>query len=148
MMWRPACRSAGNPKLTNVFNRLSLIEAYGTGLKKILSAYQPMDANELFQATEKVFKVTLPRMNGDRPQIRHIPDAQNSAEKTVMEYISKTETITRPEVEQITGTSTASAARILSKMVQSGVLTRIGEGKNTRYRLAAAAQDGKQKAEC
>ena len=125
-----------NPKLANVFYRLSLIEAYGTGLKKILAAYHPMEADQLFQVTEKVFKVTLPRLNSGRSSVPHSPAVHQTAEETVLAYLSTKEMITRLEVEQITGTSSASAARILKRLVQSGALIRIGEGRSTRYMLA------------
>ena len=125
-----------NPKLANVFYRLSLIEAYGTGLKKILAAYQPMEADQLFQVTENVFKVTLLCLNSGRSSVPHSPAVHQTAEETVLAYLSTKEMITRLEVEQITGTSSASAARILKRMVQSGALIRIGEGRSTRYMLA------------
>ncbi len=127
-----------NPKLANVFYRLSLIEAYGTGLKKILAAYHPMGADQLFQVTEKVFKVTLPRLNSSRSSESHSSSAPQTAEETILAYLSSKELITRQEVEQIIGASSSSAARILKRMVQNRVLIRIGEGKNTRYKLAKA----------
>ncbi len=58
-----------------------------------------------------------------------------TAEETVLEFLSTEETNTCADVEQLTEVSTASAARILRKMVESGALIRIGEGKNTKYRL-------------
>ena len=125
-----------NPKLANVFYRLSLIEAYGTGLKKILAAYHPMEAGQLFQVTEKVFKVTLPRLNSGRSSEPNSPAVPQTAEEKILEYFSTKEIIARQEVEQITKTSSSTAARILKRMVQNGVLIRIGEGKNTRYMLA------------
>ena len=125
-----------NPKLANVFYRLSLIEAYGTGLKKILAAYHPMEAGQLFQVTEKVFKVTLPRLNSGRSSEPNSPAVPQTAEEKILEYFSTKEMIARQEVEQITETSSSTAARMLKRMVQNGVLIRIGEGKNTRYMLA------------
>ena len=125
-----------NPKLANVFYRLSLIEAYGTGLKKILAAYHPMEAGQLFQVTEKVFKVTLPRLNSGRSSEPNSPAVPQTAEEKILEYFSTKEIIARQEVEQITKTSSSTAARMLKRMVQNGVLIRIGEGKNTRYMLA------------
>ncbi len=130
MLGLSICR---NPGLANIFYRLSLIEAYGTGLKKILAAYHPMEADRLFQVTEKVFKVTLPCLNSGRSPQLHNHAVFQTPEETVLAYLSAKEAITRPEVEQITGTSSATAARILRKMVQSGMLIRTGEGKNTRY---------------
>lgn len=124
-----------NPKLANIFYRLRLIEAYGTGLKKILAAYPSMNASQLFQVTEKVFKVTLPRMNANRAQLGHSSIVPHTTEELIMKYLDDQETITRADVEQISGISTASAARVLKKMLQHGELIKIGEGKNTRYRL-------------
>ena len=122
-----------NPKLANVFYRLSLIEAYGTGLKKILAAYHPMEAGQLFQVTEKVFKVTLLRLNSGRSSEPNSPAVPQTAEEKILEYFSTKEIIARQEVEQITKTSSSTAARMLKRMVQNGVLIRIGKGKNTRY---------------
>lgn len=125
-----------NPKLANIFYRLSLIEAYGTGLKKILAAYHPMEADQLFQVTEKVFKVTLPSLNSGRSSKPQNPATYQTAEEMILAYLSAKELIARQEVEQIIGTSSSSAARMLKRMVQNGVLIRIGEGRNTKYKLA------------
>ena len=54
----------------------------------------------------------------------------------LLAYLSTKEGITRSEVERIAGISMPSASRALRRLVQSGMLIRIGEGKNTRYQLA------------
>ena len=95
-----------------------------------------MEVGQLFQVTEKVFKVTLPSLNSDRPSEPHRSATYQTAEEMILAYLSTKELIARQEVEQITGTSSSSAARMLKRMVQNGVLIRIGEGKNTRYMLA------------
>ena len=59
-----------------------------------------------------------------------------TAEEMILEFLSAKETITRADVEQMAGISSASAARILRKMVLSGVLSKTGDGRNTKYRLA------------
>ena len=64
------------------------------------------------------------------------PAVPQTAEEKILEYFSTKEIIARQEVEQITKTSSSTAARMLKRMVQNGVLIRIGEGKNTRYMLA------------
>ena len=51
-----------NPKLANVFYRLELIEAYGTGLLKIQSAYSENSAQPEFIITTNAFKVILPQL--------------------------------------------------------------------------------------
>ena len=124
-----------NPKLANVFYRLRLIEAYGTGLKKILTAYRTMDANQLFQVTGMVFKVTLPRAKNLHPGEQHSTADSQTVEERIVEFLTVKETITRAGVEKLAETSPSSAARILKRMVQHGELIKIGDGKNTKYRL-------------
>ncbi len=127
-----------NPKLANIFYRLKLIEAYGTGLKKILTAYPSMEASQLFQVTEKVFKVTMPRMVSKRAQVEHSSIVPCTTEERIVQLLASRVTIARADVEQLAGISMSSAARVLKKMVQQGTLIKTGEGKNTRYRLADA----------
>ena len=127
MMGFSVCR---NPKLANVFYRLNLIEAYGTGLKKILGAYRNRLPEDLFQVTEKVFRVTLPKLTAIHPGA---PALMESNEDKIVRFLASSGKISRADVERITGLSTASAARLLSRMVSSGELVISGKGKNTRY---------------
>ena len=122
--------------MANIFYRLRLIEAYGTGLKKILAAYYPMEAGQLFQVSEKVFKVTLPCLTAGLAPEPYAPATPHTAEELILAYLSTKEGITRSEVERIAGISLSSASRVLKRLVQSGMLIRIGEGKSTRYQLA------------
>jgi ATP-dependent DNA helicase RecG len=95
-----------------------------------------MEADQLFQVTEKVFKVRLPSLNSGRSYELHSPATHQTAEEMILAYLSTKKLIARQEVEQITGNSSSTAARTLKRMVQNGVLIRIGEGKNTKYKLA------------
>lgn len=52
-----------NPKLANIFYRLELIEAYGTGIQKILDSYSESEFKPQFVTTENAFKVILPNLN-------------------------------------------------------------------------------------
>ncbi len=121
-----------NPKLANVFYRLDLIEAYGTGLKKIMTAYPSEMPDALFQVTENVFKVALPRQRAESPVI---PQHQESSRDKILSFLSNTGEITRADTERLTSLSSASASRLLRQMVQEGILIVTGNGKNTRYRF-------------
>lgn len=50
-----------NQKLANIFYRLTLIEAYGTGMRKILSAYNDSERKPEILAGPNSFKIVLPR---------------------------------------------------------------------------------------
>ena len=52
-----------NKKLADVFYRLDLIEAFGTGLMKIRECYLDCLAQPKFEATNNAFRVTLPNVN-------------------------------------------------------------------------------------
>lgn len=52
-----------NPKLAAVFYRLKLIEAYGTGMPKIMRAYEESKQKPQLEVTENAFKITLPNRN-------------------------------------------------------------------------------------
>ena len=82
--------------------------------------------------------MTLPRMNSMRPPERDSTSVSRTIEEKIIEFLAANETITRADVEKLAGTSPSSAARILKKNVQHGELIRIGEGKNTKYRLVKA----------
>ena len=127
MMGFSICR---NPKLANVFYRLDLIEAYGTGLKKIMSAYPIFAPEKLLQTTDKVFKVTLPRLTIVPQQTGN---RKETNEEKVLSFLVSAEFITRIDVEQLTGLSPASASRLLRRLVDEGELEVMGGGKATRY---------------
>ena len=49
-----------NQDLANVFYRLHLIEAYGTGMGKIMNAYRDMEEKPRIETTRNAFKIVLP----------------------------------------------------------------------------------------
>src|SRR5699024_11028011 len=53
-----------NPELANIFYRLELIEAYGTGIQKILRAYEPSGKKPRIETSDNAFKITLPNLHG------------------------------------------------------------------------------------
>ena len=64
------------------------------------------------------------------------PVQQQSLTQAAMEtlaVVAYKQPVTRAEVEQITGFSTASASRLLRRMADEGKIRTAGNGKNTRY---------------
>ena len=52
-----------NTKLANVFYRLELIEAYGTGIIKIMDAYEGTGMTPQIETSDNAFKIILPNLN-------------------------------------------------------------------------------------
>lgn len=57
-----------NKNLSEVFYRLHLIEAYGTGLHKIMAAYQKTSKSPALAISSSSFKIILPNLNAEESQ--------------------------------------------------------------------------------
>ena len=135
MMGVSVCR---NEKLANVFYRMELIEAYGTGIRKIMEAYAGTGRKPLIEISDNAFKITLPNLNISRDQEGEsvLSEENDSEESKVEKLAQKKKTFTRKEAEQCLGLSQTSCGRLLKRMMDRGQIIREGKGKNTRYRLA------------
>lgn len=131
MIGLSVCR---NPKLANVFYRLELIEAYGTGMKKIMGAYENSDKKPAIETTDNAFKIILPNLNEGSGSLS-LAGTDNEVERLVLEFIEKRGSITRKEVEATVDMKQTAAGRLLSKMIQKNLIVQTGQGKNTKYTL-------------
>ena len=119
-----------NPKLANIFYRLELIEAYGTGLLKIQNAYETSPLRPDLHISPNVFKVILPRLEQYTDYVKEAPRAP---EDEVLNYIKQHHAATRKDIEALLNTSTSTATRILQTLLMKKSITRIGRGKQTKY---------------
>lgn len=120
-----------NPKLAAVFYRLKLIEAYGTGMPKIMRAYQNCERKPKIKVTSNAFKITLPNCNTDV----ETDAASNEQEQKVIEYLKTHEKITRKEIDALLGISQSTSSRLLKRMLAEGTICQEGGGRRIRYSL-------------
>ena len=133
LMGISVCR---NTKLANVFYRLELIEAYGTGMRKIMDAYKGNDKMPKIEISDNVFKVILPNLNASyENHPAKMRNQENENELKVIDLVEQQGTITRRETEILLGISQTTSGRLLKKMIQKGQLIQNGRGKNTFYTL-------------
>lgn len=125
MLGLSVCR---NPKLAAIFYRLKLIEAYGTGIPKIINAYEGSGFKPKIEVTPNAFKITLPNLNS----VSHISDT-STAEDRLLAFATQNGRILRSEADSLLGVSSSTSNRILKHMVAEGLLSQSGEGKNTAY---------------
>lgn len=123
-----------NQYLANVFYRLGLIEAYGTGIRKIMKAYENTGKIPMIETTNNVFKITLPNINYDEELIK--TNYVIGDEEWIIEYVKKKGEIVRTDVEVQFGVSASTASRMLKKMVEKGLLIHRGKGKSSKYILS------------
>lgn len=125
-----------NRNLANVFYRLRLIEAYGTGIFKIKGAYSSCSAKPKFEVTNNAFKITLPNTNiaqKSREVSAVTPVSEDKRVEKVLELFNSSEEISRSDVEKLLNVSYVTAARLLSRMVEQKLISRVGNTRNTRY---------------
>ena len=139
MMGVSVCR---NPHLANIFYRLQLIEAYGTGMKKILEAYAGSPMQRQIHTTSNVFKITLPNLNyaKSKSEVANVVRESgttylSSKEEKILNFLNEHQFITRKEVQELLETSQSSAGRVLKTLADGGKIVQIGGSRSIRYEL-------------
>lgn len=138
-----------NQDLANVFYRLHLIEAYGTGIGKIMRAYEGMAEKPTIETTKNAFKIILPNINA-KHEATGVPESRADAmtgpdtevekllgdeERKILEYASNHDVITKNDVVGLLEVSTSTAARLIRKLVKQNLLKRNGKARNTYYTI-------------
>ena len=138
-----------NQDLANVFYRLHLIEAYGTGMGKIMKAYEGMEEKPSIETTKNAFKIILPNINAKyepgnasalKTETATNTDAKtkkilSEEEEKILEYAQSHGAITRNDVIELLEVSTSTASRVIRKMVKSNILKQNGKARNTNYTI-------------
>ena len=138
-----------NQDLANVFYRLHLIEAYGTGMGKIMKAYESMQVKPVIETTKNAFKIILPNINAKcetenatvktksgTPVTVHTEKELSDEEEKILEYARKHGAITKNDVIGLLEVSASTAARVIRKMVKTNLLEQKGKARNTHYTIA------------
>ena len=128
-----------NQNLANVFYRLILIEAYGTGMRKIQHAYETQSKKPEIQTTGNAFRIILPNINASYTA----EDADGSAsekvvnidEQKILEYVQINGMITRIEAQTLLKVSASTATRLLRHLVLQGKLVQYGKTRGVKYTL-------------
>lgn len=138
-----------NQDLANVFYRLHLIEAYGTGMEKIMKAYEGMKEKPEIQTTKNAFKIILPNINAkytlenssvwttktDTNSITETEASLSEAEEKILEYVREHGVITKNDVISLLEVSASTASRTLRKMVKNSLLKQNGKARSTNYTI-------------
>lgn len=125
-----------NQHLANIFYRLKLIEAYGTGIAKIMEAYDDYAVKPQIEVTDNAFKITLPNTNRKSSAFiaRHAL-ALSERERLVLSLFHEKESFVRKEVQEVTGVSQSTAVLLTREMVEKGLLKKVGAGRMVKYLL-------------
>lgn len=118
-----------NPKLAAIFHRLGYVEAYGSGIPRIMTKYKYQEKQPSIETTENSFFITFPKLDT-------VYESENSELSTLLDYIKINKKISRENVEELFNCSKTTALRILNKYVEREILRQVKTGMNTYYELA------------
>ena len=147
-----------NRSLANAFVYMNLVEAWGSGIPKLMQAMQEYGLREPeFIDMEVAFRINLYRdqnetdyhfdMNGIGKNADKMPESAdkvpeiadkvliNVQEKNIYDYIQKNNSITTAQAAECAGVKQRRAREILSKMVKKGLLKKCGASRSTVYLL-------------
>jgi ATP-dependent DNA helicase RecG len=116
-----------NEKLANLFYRMKLIEAYGTGISKIMSCYKGLPVQPKFENVEGAFRVILPNTHA------HSLNEEEEKYLPVLRLFEKQKDITRNDVEEALGVGTTQAVNTLKEMLSKNLIKKVGRGRLTKY---------------
>jgi len=123
-----------NRCLANIFYRLHLIEAFGTGILKIKECYTSCSRQPAIETSENAFKIVLPNVNYAAEMVSG-KNPLSEKEHQILEYISAQQPVSRAKLEVAAGLSQSAAIRTLKRLLELGLIKKSGNGKNTRYYL-------------
>ncbi|HEY5465449.1 MAG TPA: RNA-binding domain-containing protein [Clostridia bacterium] len=130
-----------NKKLANIFYRLRLTEAYGTGIRKIFSGYMGYTIQPLIHALDTAFQIVLPNVHAPEskdiyPQasippktVREIPEQY----RVLLDYAAKSPRFLRKDVEVLLQVGQTRAIQILRELTDKRFLKKQTAGRNTYY---------------
>ncbi len=122
-----------NTIIASIFYRLELIEAYGTGVQRIMESYAPSLQKPVFRPAPASFGVTLPKMDYGSGALMN---GEISREEAVLKYIYSKGTVTRKDVEHVLGKSRYTAIQVINKLLADGTIIKNGSAKAVEYQLA------------
>ena len=122
---------ARNKKLADVFYHLHLIEAYGTGMPKIMEAYKEYGLEPNIEISDNAFKITLPNTN---VTVKEIKIKLTENEQGVLSVL-KEGVKSRPEIQKALGFSQTTTIVTIASLIDKGLIVKVGNGNKTKYKV-------------
>lgn len=140
-----------NRNLADIFYRLELIEAFGSGIPKMTETYENQGKQIDFKTSPSGFMIVLPNLNYRKEKSAsgiHSHEAKSDVNplldqraKSAVELIRVKGSITRQELEAAWGISRSAVTNWLDQLIDRGDLVRIGHGRNSRYTITDLPED-------
>lgn len=122
-----------NEKLAQIFYRLNIIEAFGTGIPRIYSAYEKSAVKPEIPVIDGGFLIRVPNMNfhlSDDAENKNIASVSNE-QRLLINF--KDTSFNKADAAELLGLTVSGAYKLLQRMKAQGLLTARKEGKQWIY---------------
>ena len=118
-----------NETIAETFRRLQIIEKYGTGVKRIIEAYQPFKQAPIFdEIGGQAVKVFLPKVTYSDSK-----EEINDYEYRILTYINEKIETTASEILEANGGEPEHLEHILSKLHRENKIIKNGQASDIKY---------------
>jgi ATP-dependent DNA helicase RecG len=117
-----------NEKLAAVFHRLNYIEAYGTGIRKIMQYYEGQPTQPDINTTNASFVLTLPNINYMAANQDNQDNKIKPQYNQVTDYIKSHGFVTNKDVQDILNIGQTRAYAIIKEMKAANLIKKNSYG--------------------
>lgn len=125
-----------NKRLAEIFHRLHLIEAYGTGIRKIYNFYKACAVQPRIEVTSNTFKIVLPNMNTaadiQEKAVSH-KSLITEQERQILDYIVENGEITEKQIGEMLNVKRTRAYTLAKQLCDDGFIVAVGRGASKKY---------------
>jgi ATP-dependent DNA helicase RecG len=127
-----------NEKLSQIFNRLNIIEAFGTGIPRIYGAYEGAAVQPEIPVTNGGFLIRIPNLNynltAGEKGIKGAKALETNESKLLTVFSDSA--FNKAEAAKALGLSANGAYKLLRRMTEQGLLITRKEGRQLLYQSA------------
>ena len=117
-----------NPILAGVFNRLNIIEKFGTGIARINKEYTRSVTKPDFEVSENRIRILLPVVQNDTLDL-------SEDEKSIYELLKADIELSRKEIDLRTGFNKSKTIRSLNSLLDKNIISKKGSGASLTYTI-------------
>jgi len=122
-----------NEKLAQIFYRLNIIEAFGTGIPRIFGAYEQCTAKPEIPIVDGGFLIRIPNRNYNQGSTAAIGKVANGGNEQKLLSIFTDVSFNKEEAADALGLSVSGTYKLLQRMTEQGLLFARKEGKQWKY---------------
>ena len=120
-----------NEKLANVFYRLKHIEAYGTGVQRIMQHYETLDVQPEIKVSQSAFVLVIPNINYHKSIFKKEIKMKKQHE-IVMTYLKGNDVVSNKDIQTLLNVKQTRAYAILHEMTKVGLIEKKSSNKDNR----------------